>query len=1593
MGVSGVRGVGHHRSDLVVRTTHVDEITQVVIIHADQKVEGIEIRLVDLSRPGGQFDSMTQRDIYAARVGGISDMPSTGSCRLNDDHASERALLQMVKKEPFRERASTDVAHAYEKNPINSELLGNDEIEITFVNNEDDLTFDDHKIVAIRPPECERRMSRTRDKLIPMTPIQQAYWVGRQKDMDLGGVSTHSCEEIACHGHDMARLEDSFNELIARHEMLRGVVTREGMIEILDEVPRYDFRLDDARHFSAIEKYHRIDNLRNRIREEVLSSDSWPLFRVKGVRLTDDEYRLFVSTDALLLDASSRAVIFREWRALYEHPETPLPELRSTFGEFIEEATRNPDRLRRTEAAREFWSQKIPDMPGSPRLFARKPETSKDTFDRLEADLPRDVFEAIERRCSEFKQRTSLTSCFLALFSRTLSKWSKSHDFHIVLTIFDQLATQERYENLVGDFTNTMLIDCSNHPDEPMDELGPRLNARIKDSIKHSIYDGVEVIRDMNKNRESMKHEWRDDGVNTVFTSLLRSRQKNEWRSGWIGPLINMQTQTPQVGLDFQLWPVNGTARITWDYARSILDTKVLSEIFREFILDLTRFAEGRDEPAGTSTVGRQAGLKNSTEEVMTDRLAFQIRTRPDSPAVLSRDHSLTFGELGESAMGVAEEIRRHHPEGRPPILLGLPRSSDHVTGALGIMLSGCPYVPVSTDWPQERIQGIMRSCQAGGIVCEADFLPGLELGSGFRIDPRKVTPAPFHHERWPVGREDLAYIIYTSGSTGEPKGVAMQHGPTMTTLAEIESRYMIDADDCILGISAMSFDLSVWDVFGGLGAGARLVIPDSDEAKDPGAWIRLIRNHHVTVWNSVPTLAQLAIERQETDGEKLPIRLFLLSGDWIPVTLPERLRQGCQKTNVVSLGGATEAAIWSVCHEIGLVDPAWRSIPYGRALAGQTLEIMSEDLQAVEPGTIGEIIIGGAGLALGYHGDEVMTKRKFPTLPDGRRVYRTGDLGRVQPDGIIEFLGRADDQVKVAGHRIELGEIEHAMQSHPDVSACLAKAVGPPCGARRLFAYVVPESGSMKTIDLDQVKSHASKTLPEYMIPNTIRILERLPLSANGKVDRSLDLEDMRSEWGVDHTTVRGSEPTPPDADRDDRVDVNRENSDHTPVSRIICEVLGLQTIDPDDNVLDAGASSVDMIRIANRLEIINEGVRPKLDALYDSPTPRGITKTLDIRSIRAATGIGSGKIPMGGPRQENGDDRNQDHVPAITRIAREVLGIGNIDSRTNLLEVGASSVDMIRIANKIEGLNGGVRPKLDEIYEAPDPTSIARLLRPIDHVATRDMDDEGTSGNGPSMSTGLLSVPGANQNPVLSKELRTRDEVAEFKAARHGRRSDLDGLDGIPLLDMIPTLDGVRPRLRRTRRLYSQNVVTLESISRLIGSLRADGSSERRFNFGSSGPTYSISSYLVVKHGRVEGIESGSYWYDPDEHRLIPVGGVGEFGPDAVWGDINKNMLTSAAFGIALVYRPAAIWPVYDRASDRYAILEAGFMSQLLEMQAEEFGMGLCQVGAMDSEQFIKAARLPEGDTVINWLVGGMRLESGDDSGFGTAPTREIF
>ncbi len=309
------------------------------------------------------------------------------------------------------------------------------------------------------------------------------------------------------------------------------------------------------------------------------------------------------------------------------------------------------------------------------------------------------------------------------------------------------------------------------------------------------------------------------------------------------------------------------------------------------------------------------------------------------------------------------------------------------------------------------------------------------------------------------VAPDQLAYVIYTSGTTGAPKGVMMSHAATLNTLVDLNARFAVGERDRVFGLASLAFDLSVYDIFGTLAAGAALVLPDPERRGDPSHWAALATAHAVTIWNSVPAQMQMLVSHLDSEPDAAPsaLRLAMLSGDWIPVGLPAAIRAHCPGLRVASLGGATEAAIWSIWHDVLDVPADAHSIPYGTPLLNQTFPVLDARLRSCPDGVPGELYIGGAGLALGYLHDPARTAARFV---DGARaglgrLYRTGDLGRYRPDGAIEFLGREDSQVKIRGHRIELGEIEAALQSYPGVAMAAAVTYGETPAERRLAAYV----------------------------------------------------------------------------------------------------------------------------------------------------------------------------------------------------------------------------------------------------------------------------------------------------------------------------------------------------------------------------------------------------------------------------------------------------------------------------------------------------------------------------------------------------------
>lgn len=439
-----------------------------------------------------------------------------------------------------------------------------------------------------------------------------------------------------------------------------------------------------------------------------------------------------------------------------------------------------------------------------------------------------------------------------------------------------------------------------------------------------------------------------------------------------------------------------------------------------------------------------------------------QAAAAPEATAVLADDGQLTYRETVALARQLAHRLIVLGAV--PGQLVGVvtDKGLTQVPAVLGVTLSRAAYLPIDASWPAARRTQLIDQGGVRTVVTTPHLRDTLDWPEGIRLvtfDDPEVREAPTSPPAVPPTPDDLAYVIFTSGSTGRPKGVVIDHRGAANTVQDINHRFGIGPADRVLGLSSLSFDLSVYDVFGTLAAGATLVLPAPPRAHDPEHWSQLVARHGVTVWNSVPALLRLWLDSPVPADA--PLRLVMLSGDWIPVSLPDALRTPYPDARVISLGGATEASIWSVHHPIGEVPASWHRIPYGKPLANQTLHVLDHRMDPCPVGTTGEICIGGIGVAKGYWADPVRTAEQFVVHPaTGETLYRTGDLGRYLTGGDIEFLGREDSQVKVNGFRIELDEISAVLRRQAGVrEALLTVDTNPATGRGQLVAYVVPEN------------------------------------------------------------------------------------------------------------------------------------------------------------------------------------------------------------------------------------------------------------------------------------------------------------------------------------------------------------------------------------------------------------------------------------------------------------------------------------------------------------------------------------------------------
>lgn len=928
----------------------------------------------------------------------------------------------------------------------------------------------------------------------PLTEVQNAYFLGRNGSFNLGEVSTHCYFELDGESLDVEKAGKALNDMIQTHGAMRLVIDDNGTQRILKKVPEYEIKT----YRPAADKVDAVlAKVRDEMSHQVIDIAKWPLFDIRAA-IYEDKFRIFVSFDNIVFDGFSMFGVLDEWAQRYrgEYKNINPPEI--TFRDYVTEL--NKIKISgKYEEDKKYWIDRLEDFLPAPELPLSKTESEvkNQKFKRNYAELSAERWNKLLDTARLYEITPSVL--LMAAYTEVIRSRSANSEFTLNLTQFDRKPVHKDVNRIYGDFTTLTLLEIKNSEEISFVERAKKIGYQLREDMEHSYYSAVDFEREIRHQTDNLKNSV----MPVVFTSGIGVTKQED---KWIGDLTYNVSQTPQVWLDHQVVERNGKLCLSWDSLEEIFYPDFIDRMFEDYIQLLEKLAD--DKSLFTAKAHSLIDIRlseeriaaNNTEKDLPDKslddLFYDAAERfSDNIAVVGKDVRLTYKELKEKALGLAGKLKIKSGD---KVGILMPKCPEQVVAALGILTAGGAYLPLDINNPDDRIKTIIRDSGTEKIIykdVDADRISSLSDYETINIDDVESTDD--ESVRVINNTDKLAYVIYTSGSTGMPKGVMISHKGAVNTIEDINARFDISSSDACLAISNMHFDLSVYDVFGLLAAGGKIVIPDADKVKDPGHWAELLDKENITVWNSVPAFAEMLYEgRDKLKNNSL--RLMLLSGDWISTSLPERIREIYADIRFVSLGGATEASIWSNIYEVEESVPKdWKSIPYGKPLSNQRYYILDDHLKNRPDWTPGHIFIGGKGVALGYLNDKEKTSAKFITNPDtGEYMYDTGDMGRYWSDGNIEFLGRNDNQIKINGYRVEIGEVESKLNSVDKVSD------GKVIFRNGLLIAFFRYEGVFDDNEQELLKNELYKMLPAYMVPRKLVRLEAYPLTPNGKID-----------------------------------------------------------------------------------------------------------------------------------------------------------------------------------------------------------------------------------------------------------------------------------------------------------------------------------------------------------------------------------------------------------------------------------------------------------------------------------------------------------
>ena len=1066
----------------------------------------------------------------------------------------------------------------------------------------------------------------------PLTNVQQAYYLGRVSNFELGNISTHVYSEYKFKHFNIQSLEMSFNQLLKRHLVLRTIFSNNQQ-QYLKDFPYYRIEL----HELSSEK--ELLAIRNKLSHKVYSPEIYPLFDILVSKLRDS-YILHISFDALIIDMSSFQILAEEWTKFYVDTDLTLPLLKVSYRDYIIKS----EEIRASELyqkAKKYWVNKIDNYNfdfGLP-LLTSTVNIKEPRFARVSRVIKSDTWNKLLHKIQ--KLSISSTILILEIYGKVLAFWSNQNKICINLTLFNRLPLHPQINEIVGDFTILELFNYIDNQNQKINEKLKTTHANLWEDIEHNLFDGIDFQR-LIKNQKSISADQIIAPI--VLTSALSAASAHQRKNVFDLPIdssyqgINYSiTQTSQVWLDNKVYEVEEGLVIEWEYVEQLFSKEVIQAMHDSYCILIKDLAEANwdKESLPNITVPKKdkklIELTNSHKQEVKDDTLFSRyehlvvqKSLYSNTAVVddSTAKNYSYKELLEDSdllskyiflktnIQLLHDAESDSLQGKLIAILS-DKGYNHVVAPLSIMKSGHGYLPLNTSWPMGRLEEVLLEAKVSVVLISKaqynkreireslstryqlfiieDILLAIHADEKLKLEYAKVTLPE-------VSTDEVAYVIFTSGSTGKPKGVTILHRGAVNTIDAVNAKFSVSCTDKVLALSELSFDLSVYDIFGILSVGGTVIFPEQSKIQSSRYWLDLINKHQITIWNTVPQLASLLIEELANRNLYLScFKLFLLSGDWIPTSLPEEIKKYCCRPIIVSLGGATEGSIWSIWYEIKKVKKEWNSIPYGVAMPNQEIHILNYYNEHCPVAVRGEIYIGGIGVALNYWGDTELTNDSFIDHNTLGKLYKTGDLGRWHKDGYVEFVGRKDNQVKLNGYRVELEEISAKLKKLNNIKEAVV-TVQKQNDKDYIVGYLLPQNYDRKRshgftnaesfslslinkqgkyspndiIDLKLIKKiinlNLSKFLPDYMLPSSYVILEKLPITANGKIEFS-KLPKLCIEEVTNYVAPR--------------------NNLESKICKIWSGILGIPKtkISIDDNLFGLGGNSITAIRLVSKL------------------------------------------------------------------------------------------------------------------------------------------------------------------------------------------------------------------------------------------------------------------------------------------------------------------------------------------------------------------------------------------------------------------------